>query len=404
MAIDSGATAWILASTALVMIMTPGVGFFYGGLVRRKNLISMITLSFVAFALVSIQWVLIGYSLAFGNDPANSLNGFIGNLQYLGLNNVGMDPGPYSTAIPGLLYMVFQLVFATVTMAIVTSGIAERVKFSAYLVFALIWTTIVYDPLAHWVWGGGWAATFGALDFAGGTVVHISSGFAALALALVIGKRVGFGKYVMEPNNIPLTILGAALLWFGWFGFNAGSAVAANGLAANAFVTTNTAAAAGAMAWLLVSWINGKPSSLGFVSGAVAGLVAITPGAGYVTPMAAILIGAIGGILCYGIMLWRIRKGMDESLDAWAIHGMGGLWGALATGIFAVAAVNGASGLIEGNVQQFVANAAGAFAAVIYAFVVTWVLAVIVDKTIGLRVTEEEEYVGLDISQHGERC
>jgi ammonium transporter, Amt family len=404
MAIDSGATAWILASTALVMIMTPGVGFFYGGLVRRKNLISMITLSFVAFALVSIQWVLIGYSLAFGSDPANSLNGFIGNLQYLGLNNVGMDPGPYSTSIPGLLYMVFQLVFATVTMAIVTSGIAERVKFSAYLVFALIWTTIVYDPLAHWVWGGGWAAQFGSLDFAGGTVVHISSGFAALALAMVIGKRQGFGKYVMEPSNIPLTILGAALLWFGWFGFNAGSAVAANGLAANAFVTTNTAAAAGAMAWLLVSWVNGKPSSLGFVSGAVAGLVAITPGAGYVTPMAAILIGAIGGILCYWIMLWRIRKGLDESLDAWAIHGMGGLWGALATGIFAVAAINGASGLIEGNVHQFAANAMGAFAAVAYAFIVTYVLAVIIDKTIGLRVTEEEEYVGLDISQHGERC
>jgi Amt family ammonium transporter len=403
MAIDSGATAWILISTALVMLMTPGVGFFYGGLVRRKNLISMITLSFVAFALVSIQWVVIGYSLAFGNDPANSLNAFIGNLQYLGLNNVGMDPGPYSKDIPGLLYMVFQLVFATVTMAIVTSGIAERVKFSAYLVFALIWTTIVYDPLAHWVWGGGWAAQFGALDFAGGTVVHISSGFAALALALVIGKRVGYGKYAMEPGNIPLTILGAALLWFGWFGFNAGSAVAANGLAANAFVTTNTAAAAGAMAWLLVSWISGKPSSLGFVSGAVAGLVAITPAAGYVTPMAAILIGAIGGVACYGIMLWRIRSGLDESLDAWAIHGMGGLWGALATGIFAVAAVNGASGLLEGNVHQFVANAAGAFAAVIYAFVVTYILAIVIDRTIGLRVTEEEEYVGLDISQHGER-
>ncbi|MFA5222542.1 MAG: ammonium transporter, partial [Methanoregula sp.] len=331
-------------------------------------------------------------------------NGFIGNLQYLGLNNVGMDAGPYSTAIPGLLYMVFQLVFATVTMAIVTSGIAERVKFSAYLVFALLWTTIVYDPLAHWVWGGGWAAQFGALDFAGGTVVHISSGFAALALCLVIGKRVGFGKYIMEPNNIPLTILGAALLWFGWFGFNAGSAVGANGLAASAFVTTNVAAAAGALAWMLVSWLNGRPSSLGFVSGAVAGLVAITPGAGFVTPMAAILIGAVGGVFCYGVMLWRIRKGYDESLDAWAIHGMGGLWGALATGIFAVAAVNGASGLIEGNVHQFVANAVGAFAAVIYAFVVTYILAVVIDKTIGLRVTEEEEYVGLDISQHGERC
>ena len=400
MAIDSGATAWILTATALVMIMTPAVGFFYGGLVRRKNLISMITLSFVAFALVSIQWVVFGYSLAFGSD----IGGFIGNLEYLGLNNVGMDAGKFSPAIPGLLFMVFQLVFATVTMAIVTSGIAERVRFSAYLVFALLWTTLVYDPLAHWVWGGGWAAQFGALDFAGGTVVHISSGFAALALALVIGKRVGFGKYVMEPNNIPLTILGAALLWFGWFGFNAGSAVAANGLAASAFVTTNIAAAAGALAWMLISWLKGRPSSLGFVSGAVAGLVAITPGAGFVTPMAAILIGAAGGIFCYGIMLWRIRKGLDESLDAWAIHGMGGLWGALATGIFAVATVNGASGLIEGNVHQFVANAAGALAAMVYAFVVTWILAVAVDKTIGLRVTEEEEYVGLDISQHGERC
>jgi Amt family ammonium transporter len=401
MAIETGATAWVLASTALVMIMTPGVGLFYGGLVRKKNFINMITLSFVAFALVSIQWVLFGYSLAFGPD----VGGFIGNLEYLGLNNVGMDPGPYSAVVPGLLYMVFQLVFATVTMAIVTSGFAERIKFSSYLVFALLWTTIVYDPLAHWVWGGGWASQFGAIDFAGGTVVHISSGFAALALAIVIGKRVGYGKNVMEPANIPWSILGAALLWFGWFGFNSGSAVDANGLAAVAFVTTNTAAAAAAIAWMLVSWAHGgKPSSLGFVSGAVAGLVAITPAAGFVTPMAAVVIGAVAGALCYGIMLWRQSREIDESLDAWAIHGMGGLWGALATGIFAAAAINGKSGLLEGNMSQFIAQIVGAGAAVIYAFVVTLVLAVIVDKTIGLRVTEEEEYVGLDISQHGERC
>jgi len=400
MAIDSGATAWILASTALVMLMTPGVGFFYGGLVRRKNFISMIMLSFVAFALVSIQWVLIGYSLAFGPD----IGGFIGDLSYVGLNGVGMDPGPYSPLIPGLLFMIFQLVFATVTMAIITSGIAERVKFSSYIIFALLWTTIVYDPLAHWVWGGGWAAQFGALDFAGGTVVHISSGFAALAIAFVIGKRAGFGQYMMEPNNIPMTILGAALLWFGWFGFNAGSALAANGLAASAFVVTNIAAATAGLAWLFASWIQGKPSSLGFVTGAVAGLVAITPASGYVTPMAAIIIGAVAGVLCYGMMLFRIKVGWDESLDCWAVHGMGGLWGALATGIFAMSAVNGASGLIEGNVHQFVANAIGAFSALIYAFVVTYVLATIIDKTIGLRVTEEEEYVGLDISQHGERA
>jgi Amt family ammonium transporter len=400
MAIDSGATAWILAATALVMLMTPGVGFFYGGLVRKKNFISMIMLSFVAFALVSIQWVLIGYSLAFGPD----VGGFIGDLSYLGLNGVGMDPGPYSPIIPGLLFMVFQLVFATVTMAIITSGIAERVKFSSYVIFALLWTTIVYDPLAHWVWGGGWAAQFGALDFAGGTVVHISAGFAALAIAFVIGKRAGYGEYVMEPNNIPMTILGAALLWFGWFGFNAGSALAANGLAASAFVVTNIAAATAGLAWLFASWIQGKPSSLGFVTGAVAGLVAITPAAGYVTPMVAMIIGAVAGVLCYGMMLFRIKVGWDESLDCWAVHGMGGLWGALATGIFAMAAVNGASGLIEGNVHQFVANAIGAFSALIYAFVVTYVLATIIDKTIGLRVTEEEEYVGLDISQHGERA
>lgn len=401
MAIDSGATAWILVATALVMIMTPAVGLFYGGLVRKKNFINMITLSFVAFALVSIQWVLFGYSLAFGTD----IGGFIGNLEYLGLNNVGMEPGAYSPLIPGLLYMVFQLVFATVTLAIVTSGFAERVKFSSYLVFALLWTTIVYDPLAHWVWGGGWAAQFGAIDFAGGTVVHISSGFAALALALVIGKRVGYGKYGMEPANIPWSILGAALLWFGWFGFNAGSAVDANGLASLAFVTTNTAAAAAAISWTLVSWAHGgKPSALGFVSGAVAGLVAITPGAGFVTPMGAIIIGGVAGVLCYGIMLWRQKKEVDESLDAWAIHGMGGLWGALATGIFAVAAINGKSGLIEGNLSQFIAQFVGAGAAVVYAFVVTYILAVIIDKTMGLRVTEEEEYVGLDISQHGERC
>jgi len=402
MVMDSGAIAWVLASTALVMIMTPGVGFFYGGLVRKKNFIDMITLSFVAFALVSVQWVLIGYSLAFGPD----VGGFIGNLQYLGLNGVSMsDPGPYSQIIPGMLYMVFQLVFATVTMAIVTSGFAERIKFSSYLVFAALWTTIVYDPLAHWVWGGGWTSQFGAIDFAGGTVVHISSGFAALALALVIGKRVGFGKYAMEPANIPWSILGAVLLWFGWFGFNAGSAVAANGLAVQAFVTTNTATATAALVWMLVSWAHGgKPSSLGFVSGAVAGLVAITPAAGYVTVPASIVIGAVAGVLCYSIMLWRQGKGIDESLDAWAVHGMGGLWGALATGIFASAAVNGASGLIEGNVHQFIAQIVGAGSAVIYAFVVTYILAVIVDKTMGLRVSEEEEYVGLDISQHGERA
>lgn len=398
MPLDTGTTAFLLICTALVMLMTPGVGFFYGGLVRRKNFINMVALSFIVFALVSLQWVLFGYSLAFGQD----IGGFIGNLEYVGLNGISDVAG--SSGYPPLLFVVFQLVFATVTMAIVTSGFAERVKLSSFIIFALLWTTLVYDPLAHWVWGGGWAQQLGALDFAGGTVVHISSGFAALAVAIIIGKRAGYGQYSMEPHNIPMTLLGAALLWFGWFGFNAGSALAANGIAVNAFIVTNTAAAAGAIAWLLASWIKGKPSSLGMVSGAIAGLVGITPAAGFVGPMTAIVIGAIAGILCYAAMLWRIKRGMDESLDAWAIHGMGGLWGALATGIFATAAVGGYSGLLEGNVNQFLANAAGAFAALIYAFGVTLALAWIIHKTLGLRVSEEEEYVGLDISQHGERA
>lgn len=397
MAIDSGTTAWLLISTALVMLMTPAVGFFYGGLVRRKNFISMVALSFIVFALVSIQWVILGYSLAFGGD----IGGLIGNLQHFGLE--GLDPGQGDTAYPPLLFVAFQLVFATVTMAIVTSGFAERVRLSAFILFVLLWTTLVYDPLAHWAWGGGWTMGLGSLDFAGGTVVHISSGFAALAVALVIGKRAGFGQYTMEPHNIPMTLLGAGLLWFGWFGFNAGSALAANGLAANAFLVTNTSAAAGALSWLFASWFRGKPSSLGMVSGAIAGLVAITPAAGFVTVPASIVIGVAAGLLCYACMLWRINRGLDESLDAWSIHGMGGLWGAIATGIFAAAAVNGFSGLIEGNLQQFVANVIGALAALAYAFVVTYILAFVIDRVIGLRVSEEEEYVGLDLSQHGER-
>lgn len=394
--IDGGDTAWILTATALVMLMTPGVGLFYGGMVRRKSVISMITLSFIAFALVSIQWVILGYSLAFGSD----ISGFIGNLEYIGLNGVGMDNADLT--IPDILFMIFQLVFAAITLAILTSAVAERVKLSSFIVLGLLWTTLVYDPLAHWVWGGGWLVELGALDFAGGTVVHISSGFSALALAIVIGRRMGFGDENMEPHNIPMTLLGAALLWFGWFGFNAGSALSADGLAANAFVVTNTAAAAGTLAWLFASWINGKPSSLGMVSGAIAGLVAITPAAGFVDTLSSIVIGGVAGIICYRAMLFRVEKGLDESLDAWAIHGVGGVWGAIATGIFANEVIGGYSGLIYGNIDQFIAQLIGAGAAIAYAFVVTIILAKIVDAVVGLRVSEEEEYVGLDISQHGE--
>ena len=411
MPIDSGDTAWLLASTALVMIMTPGVGFFYGGLVRRKNIVSMITLSLIAFALVSVQWVLFGYSLAFGTD----INGIIGGLNFVGLNGVGQNAAVIAgvtLTVPALAYMIFQLVFATVTLAIVTSVFAERVKISSFIIFGLLWTTIVYDPLAHWVWGGGWLAQLGALDFAGGTVVHISSGFSALAIALVIRKRVGFGKDLMEPSNIPLALLGASLLWFGWFGFNAGSAVAANGLAASAFVVTNTATAAAALTWMLLSWRTGRPASLSLASGAVAGLVAITPASGFVDIWGALAIGIIASVVCYGAMLFRIRKGIDESCDCWSVHGMGGLWGALATGIFATTAVNSYSGLIpailNGNMtpglDQFIHQVIAVAASVSYSFVVTLVLIVILDKTIGMTVKNEEEYVGLDISQHGERA
>jgi ammonium transporter, Amt family len=397
MVADSGSTiAWLITASALVMLMTPGVGFFYGGLVRKKNFISMITLSFVAFALVSIQWIFIGYTLSFGQDVA----GITGNLGMLGLNGVSMNAG--DAGYPPLLFMLFQMTFAAVTVAIVTSGLAERVKLSSFIIFSLLWTTLVYDPIAHWVWGGGWLSSIGVIDFAGGIVVHISAGFAALALALVIGRRAGYGHYSMEPHNIPMTLLGAALLWFGWFGFNGGSALAANGMAVNAIVVTNTAAAAGALSWMAISWYYGKPSSLGMVTGAVAGLGTITPAAGYVTPMVAVLIGAIAGIVCYKAMLWRIKSGMDESLDAWAVHGVGGFMGTIFAGVFATTAVCSYSGLLEGNVHQFTANIIGAVVVTLYAFVVTGIIAIAIDKTMGLRVSEEEEYVGLDLSQHGE--
>jgi len=398
MALDTGVTTWLMVSALLVMLMTPGVGFFYGGLVRKKNFISMIALSFVVLSLVSLQWILFGYSLAFGPD----VGGFIGNLQYLGLSGVSADAG--SAAYPPLIYMVFQLFFAAVTITIVTSAVAERIRLSSFILFVLVWVTVVYCPIAHWAWGGGWAQQMGMIDFAGGTVVEICSGFAALALAVVIGKRAGFGEYSMEPHNIPIALLGAALLWFGWFGFNAGSALAVNASAVTAFVNTNTAAAAGALAWMFASWYNGKPSSLGMVSGAIAGMVAITPAAGFVTPLTAILIGVVAGVLSFVMMLWRIRRQLDESLDAWAIHGMSGLWGTLATGLFAAAAVAGFSGLFEGNVHQMVANTIGAFAALVYAFVVTYIVAWAIDRTLGLRVTADEEYVGLDICQYGERA
>ena len=402
--IDTGDTAWVLASAALVMLMIPAVGLFYGGMVRKKNALSTIMFSFAILALISVQWVLFGYSLAFGPDRG----GIIGGLEWLGLSGVGQEPNAdYAATIPALAFMIFQAMFAIITVALITGAFVERIKFSAFMVFALLWATLVYDPIAHWVWGtGGWLRSMGALDFAGGTVVHVSSGVSALAIALVIGARKGFGKHSMEPHNIPMVVLGAVLLWFGWFGFNGGSAVASNGLAASAFVVTNTAAAASALMWTLLSWYYKRPSVLGTATGAVVGLVAITPASGFVTPLAAIAIGATAAVFSYYAMLFRAKQNVDESLDVWACHGIGGTWGAIATGIFATTLVNpaGANGLLYGNPAQVVTQLTAVGASWIYAFVVTFILAKIIDATIGLRVTEQEEAVGLDIAQHAEKA
>jgi Amt family ammonium transporter len=398
--VSAGDTAWVLASSALVMLMTPGVGLFYAGMVRRKNVIATMTMCFAVLALISVQWVLYGYTLAFGSD----IRGLIGGLDWLGLRGVGLGPGTYASTIPHLAFMIFQGAFAIITPALIIAAFVERIKFSSFMLFTLLWATFVYDPIAHWVWGGGWLGNLGALDFAGGTVVHISSGVSALAIALVIGARKGFGKIPMEPHNVPFTIIGAALLWFGWFGFNGGSALGANGLAASAFVTTNTAAAAAALTWMLLSWRDKRPSALGIATGAVAGLVAITPASGFVGPLEALIIGVGAGIVCYYALIFRMSRGIDESLDAWAVHGMGGTWGAVATGIFASTLVNpeGANGLLYGNPSQLGVQLLAVAATWIYAFAITLIIAKLVDSLLGLRVSEEEEEVGLDISQHGE--
>jgi len=405
MLINSGDTAWLLVSTALVMLMTPALAFFYGGMVRRKNILSTLMMSFAILALVSILWIIYGYSISFGPDRG----GIIGALDWIGLTGVGQSPSAvYATTVPHLAFMIFQAAFAIITVALWTGAVVERIKFSTLLVFAALWLTLVYCPIAHWVWGsGGWLAKLGALDFAGGTVVHVNAGISALALALVLGPRRGFKERIsMEPNNIPYVVLGAALLWFGWFGFNAGSALTAGGLASSAFVATNTAAASAAFTWIILGWINRRPSVLGAATGAVVGLVAITPAAGFVQPWAAIPIGAIAAVLSYYVMLWRNKANkIDESLDVFACHGIGGIWGALATGIFATAAVNSAgSGLIDGNGKQVLIQMVAIAVIVAFSFSMTWLLAKLVDVTIGLRVTPEEETVGLDISQHGERA
>lgn len=402
--INSGDTAWMIAATVLVMLMTfPGLALFYGGLVKRKNILSMIMMSFSALCLISLQWVLWGYSLAFGPDTGH----FIGNLDWLGLRSVGIEPNSnYADSIPHLLYMAFQMMFAVITPALISGAIAERIKFSAYFLFILLWATFVYDPIAHWVWANeGWLKNYGVLDFAGGTVVHISSGISALTCALVLGKRRTFDQPA-RPHNLPLTLLGGALLWFGWFGFNAGSALKANGIAVMALVTTNTAAAAAGMTWMLIDWkMIGRPTLLGGITGAIVGLVAITPAAGYVSPMSSILIGITASIVCYlAITVLKAKYGYDDSLDAFGVHGVGGITGALMTGLFAEKLINpdGADGLFFGNPSQFLIQLGGVLIVIIYSAFMCYILLKLVDRFVGLKVNERDELIGLDLTQHEE--
>ncbi len=387
---DSGSIAWLLTASALVLLMTPGLAFFYGGLVRSRNVISTIMLSFMSMAVVSVVWVLWGYSIAFGEG-----NAFVGDLSLLGLS--GIEPGD------DMLFAVFQMMFAIITPALITGAVVERFKFTTYLVFLVVWITLVYAPIAHWVWAGnGWLFELGALDFAGGTVVHINAAVAAVAAAVLIGKR---RDPAPEPGNVPYVVIGAALLWFGWFGFNAGSGLAADGVAINAFLVTNTAAATAALTWGVLSQIqNKKMSAAGVATGAVGGLVAITPAAGAVGAMGALAIGFGAGLFCYAAVLIRPKLRVDDSLDVFAVHGVGGIWGALATGIFTVEAFAGTPGLVNGNVEQLGIQALGVVATLAYSFIATLIILKVLDLILGLRVSERDEAIGLDVASHGERA
>ena len=398
---DTGNTAWLLASTALVMVMLPGLALFYGGLVRRKNVLSTIMHSFFGLALVSVVWVLIGFSIAFAPDATGL--GLFGGLDFVGFMNVGLEPAP-GTTIPFVLFAGFQLMFAAITPALITGAFAERKRFGAFVLFTILWSILVYSPIAHWVWAAdGWLYQLGALDFAGGTVVHISSGVSALVVALLIGRRAVNGE-PMEPHDVPMTVLGAGLLWFGWFGFNAGSALGANGIAANALVVTNTAAAAGTITWVLASYVHKrKVSVIGAACGAVAGLVAITPASGYVTAGGALVIGLVVGGLCYSATLLRSRLKIDDALDVFAVHGVGGMFGAIATGVFATGAVQPAMrGLIDGNAAQLGTQVVAVGATIAYSVVATFGIVKLVDFVLGIRVPSRDEEVGLDLAVHGE--
>jgi Amt family ammonium transporter len=395
-ALNQADTGWLMVSCALVMLMTPGLALFYGGMVGSKNVLSSFMHSFIALGIITLQWVVIGYSLSFGSDMGG---GFIGGFEYAFLNGVGLEPQEGST-IPHILFMAFQMMFAIITPALISGAIAERMKFSAYVVFIILWATLVYDPICHWVWGpDGWLGARGALDFAGGTVVHLSSGIAALVCAVLIGRRSRPGP----PHNLTLTMLGAGLLWFGWFGFNAGSALAANENAALALVNTHVAAGAAALSWAIVEWLKqGKPTALGVASGLVAGLVVITPAAGFVGPISAVMMGLAAGAVCYGAVMLKGKLGYDDALDAFGIHGVGGALGAILTGVFAAEVWGGAQGLVDGSSALVLENAIGVLAAATYSVVVTFVILKVIDATIGLRVNSDEESEGLDANLHGE--
>ncbi|GER93104.1 ammonia channel protein [hot springs metagenome] len=401
--IDAGDTAFVLLSAAFVMLMTPGLAMFYGGMVRRKNVLGTIMQSFVAIAVVSLQWILFGYSLSFGPD----ISGVIGSLDWIGLKGVSIVPNPdYAATVPHIAFMIYQAMFAVITPALISGAFAERMKFSAFLLFTLLWSTIVYNPIAHWMWGnGGWLKNMGVLDFAGGIVVHITSGISALAAAIIIGKRKGYMHEAIYPHNLPMTVLGAGLLWFGWFGFNAGSALSSGALSAMTFVATHISAVAATLIWVIIEWLHrGKPTMFGAATGAIAGLATITPASGFVGPMSALLIGLAAGIVCYISLNMKNRLGYDDSLDAFGVHGIGGIIGTLATGLFAQKAINpsGADGLFFGNPRLFITQLIAVAITIVYSFIVTAVILKVLDKTVGLRVDDESEVVGLDISQHGE--
>jgi Amt family ammonium transporter len=398
---DSGSTAWILASSALVLFMTPGLALFYGGMVRSKNVLAMLLKNYVAMGVVTVTWIAIGFSLAFSGDAG----GIVGNLDLWGVRDVGVDNAIFGYEIPDVLFMAFQLMFAIITPALIAGAVAERMKFTAWVAFVAVWSVVVYAPMAHWVWGGGFIATeIQAIDFAGGLVVHINAGVAALALILVLGPRIGFQRDVIRPHSLPLTVLGAGILWFGWFGFNSGSALAANGAAANAFVTTHVAAAVAASTWVVVEAMrHGKPTTLGFASGAVAGLVAITPAAGFVSPLSAVVIGIAAGAICFYALQLKFRFNFDDSLDVVAVHLVGGIVGALLLGLLAEARIGGVDGAFFGNAGQFLRQLASVGVAMVFSFVVSYILARAIDATIGLRVTEDEERQGLDITLHEEQ-